>query len=62
MAPGCPERIDLQFLKYIWTFEKREAPKFAAMLASHGRDIPVLTLKSFQESDELLSRLPAVNE
>lgn len=62
MAPGCPERIDLQFLKYIWTFEKREAPKFAAMLASHGRDIPVLTLKSFQESDELLSKLPAVNE
>jgi adenylate kinase family enzyme len=59
MAPGCPEQIDLQFLQYIWTFEKREAPQFEAMLASHGRGIPVLTLESFRESDELLSLLPA---
>lgn len=62
MAPGCPEKIDLQFLQYIWTFEKREAPQFEEMLASHGRGIPVLTLKSFRESDELLSLLPPINE
>jgi adenylate kinase family enzyme len=61
MAPGCPEKIDLKFLHYIWTFEKREAPQFEAMLASHGCDVPVLTLRSFQESNELLSRLPAAN-
>ena len=57
MAPGCPEHIDLKFLKYIWTFEQKEAPQFEKMLAKHGRHVPVLTLKSFRESDELLSLL-----
>jgi adenylate kinase family enzyme len=57
MAPGCPEHIDLKFLKYIWTFERKEAPQFAEMLLRHGANVPVLTLRSFWESDELLARL-----
>ncbi|EJZ21433.1 AAA family ATPase [Rhizobium sp. Pop5] len=61
MAPGCPEKIDLQFLHYIWTFERREAPQFESVLAHHGAGIPVLTLRSFRESDELFSLLPVVN-
>jgi adenylate kinase family enzyme len=26
MAPGCAERIDLEFLRYIWTFRKEQRP------------------------------------
>lgn len=59
MAPGCPERIDLKFLHYVWTFERREAPQFEEMLARHGRHVPVLTLKSYREGDELLALLRA---
>lgn len=57
MAPGCPERLNWKFLKYIWTFEREEVPQFEEMLSLHGRDVPVLTLKSHRESDELLARL-----
>nr|WP_319391497.1 hypothetical protein [uncultured Cohaesibacter sp.] len=27
MAPGCPERFDWHFLKYVWTFPKTQRPK-----------------------------------
>lgn len=57
MAPGCPEQLDWAFLRYIWTFEKKEAPQFTEMLALHARHVPVLTLRSYREGDELLARL-----
>ncbi len=57
MAPGCPERLDWKFLRYIWTFERDEAPQFQEMLARHGGHVPVVTLKSYRDGEELLSRL-----
>lgn len=27
MAPGCPERIDVEFFRYVWTFRKLQRPK-----------------------------------
>ncbi|AYG59076.1 AAA family ATPase [Rhizobium jaguaris] len=57
MAAGCPERLTSTFLRYIWTFEREEVPQFMEMLALHGRQVPVLTLKSYREGDELLARL-----
>lgn len=57
MAPGCPERLDWKFLRYIWTFERDEAPQFQEMLARHGAHVPVVTLKSYRDGEDLLSRL-----
>ncbi|MDE1993580.1 MAG: AAA family ATPase [Rhizobiaceae bacterium] len=57
MAPGCPEQLDWAFLRYIWTFEKQEAPQFAEMLGLHGKHVPVVMLRSYREGDELLARL-----
>ncbi|MBN8952113.1 MULTISPECIES: ATPase AAA [unclassified Rhizobium] len=57
MAPGCPERLDWKFLRYIWTFERDEAPQFEGMLARHGGNVPVVTLKSYRDGEELLSLL-----
>ena len=57
MAPGCPERLDWKFLRYIWTLERDEAPQFQEMLEQHGRNVPVVTLKSYREGEDLLSRL-----
>jgi len=57
MAPGCPERLDWKFLRYIWTFEHDEAPQFQEMLERHGRNVPVVTLKSYRDGEDLLSRL-----
>lgn len=32
MAPGCPEKIDWEFLRYIWNFERTETPESARRL------------------------------
>ena len=36
LAPGCPERFDPEFLRYIWTFNSRERPKVVAALERFG--------------------------
>lgn len=36
MAPGCIEKIDYEFLNYIWTFEQKFAPRVVAELVKHS--------------------------
>lgn len=59
MAPGCPERLDWEFLHYIWNFERIFAPKVAAGLAEHGSDVPVFQLKTRAQMRRLLDLLGA---
>ncbi len=61
MADGCPERIDADFLRYVWNFEKTESPEIEENLAAYGRDVPVCVLKSRRENDRLLARIRAVH-
>ena len=30
MAQGCPEKIDLEFFRYVWTFREKQRPKLVA--------------------------------
>jgi len=57
MAPGCIEKVDWEFLRFIWTFEEKFAPLVLAGLARHGPDVPVLQLKSRGEMRRLLDLL-----
>ncbi|WP_348272275.1 hypothetical protein [Ensifer sp. LC11] len=57
MADECPERIDLDFLRYIWNFERRDAVEIEAQLASYA-ELPVLVLKSYKETASLLAKIP----
>lgn len=61
MADNCPEKIDLEFLTYVWNFEKTESPEIEENLAAFGPDVPVCMLKSRGENGRLLARLAAVN-
>lgn len=36
MAPGCPERIDLDFLKYVWSYRQKQQPKVEAVVEALG--------------------------
>ncbi|MCF6370771.1 P-loop NTPase family protein [Rhizobium halophilum] len=56
MTPGCPERLDLDFLRYIWNFERDHAPVIAA-LAAYEPAMPLLELKSRRQVRELLDSL-----
>lgn len=55
MAPGCPERLDREFLTYIWHFRRDVRPRLAAVLDDYpGR---CATCRSPREAERLLARL-----
>lgn len=57
MAPGCIEKVDREFLEFIWTFEQKFSPRIVAGLAEHGPEVPVLQLKSRRQMSQLLDLL-----
>lgn len=57
MAPGCIEKVDWEFLRFIWTFEEKFTPRVLAGLVEHGPNVPVLQLKSRGEMRQLLDLL-----
>ncbi|WP_457583012.1 AAA family ATPase [Ensifer canadensis] len=57
MARGCVEKVDWDFLEFIWTFEDKFSPRIVAGLAEHGPDVPVLQLKSRRQMQRLLDLL-----
>lgn len=54
MAPNCPERVSREFVRYIWTFETEQTPKILAGFDTHSGEMPVLVLKSRDETARLL--------
>ncbi|WP_296100462.1 AAA family ATPase [uncultured Agrobacterium sp.] len=55
MAEGCPEPLpNLEFLTYIWTFEKRHAPIFERNFDLYGPQVPIFQVKSRGEARRLL--------
>lgn len=60
MAPGCKEKIDWEFLRFIWTFEEKFSPRVVAGLVEHGSEVPVFQLTSRRQMRELLDLLAAL--
>jgi hypothetical protein len=60
MADNCPEKIDFEFLHYIWTFERLATPKILRELAAHGQGVPLLTLRSREDADRLVASFSAL--
>jgi len=57
MAENCPERVTLEFLSYIWNFEKTESPEIEQKLADYGSEVPVLVVRSHAQTRVLLDIL-----
>ncbi len=57
MAPGCPEKLDWEFLRYVWTFDNRFAPLVVASLVQNGPEVPVFQLNSRRQMRRLLDLL-----
>ena len=55
MAQGCPEKFpDLEFLSYIWNFERKHAPLFVKNIDKYGSNIPVVILESHSKINSML--------
>ena len=46
IAPGCPERIDRQHLRYIWDYPRQHRGRMLGHVARHAPDTPFIRLTS----------------
>jgi adenylate kinase family enzyme len=60
MAPGCPEKFDLVFYRYVWTYHALQRPKLAAYLAELRPDQRLVTFTTRAQADDFLARPEAV--
>jgi adenylate kinase family enzyme len=49
MAPGCPERIDMEFVRWILTYPETRRPSVLKRLADAGTGVRVVRLRSTRE-------------
>jgi len=55
MAPGCTERFDWAFMKYIWKYQRKVRPRLCAKLAEFRGNL--IVLRSPAEAEAYLARL-----
>ena len=53
MAEGCPEKIDWEFLRWIWTYNKQHRKKFLEMLGQLPEE-KVIIFKNRREVQQFL--------
>ena len=54
MAPGCPEKIDLAFYRYVWTYRAVQRPKMLVYFAGLRPDQRFVTFTSRAQANEFL--------
>jgi adenylate kinase family enzyme len=59
MAPGCPEQVDFEFLKYVWTYRALQRPKLLDYFSGLRGDQRFVTFTSRAHADDFLARAEA---
>lgn len=57
MREGCDEKIDWDFIKYIWNFPKKSYPRIYSAVKEHGQHAQFITLRNFKETENFLNNL-----
>lgn len=57
MAEGCPERFDLAFLWWVWTFPKRSRSKIISRLDANSRLKRVVRIQNNAEAEKFLGEV-----
>jgi adenylate kinase family enzyme len=60
MAPGCPEKIDLEFFRYVWTYRAKQRPTLLAYFEGLRPDQNFVTFTERAQADRYLSDLARV--
>ncbi len=58
MAEGCPERLDVEFFRFVrwvWDYPRRSRPKVLARLAAAGDGKRIIRLRSRREVGRFLA-------
>ena len=57
MGPGCNEKFDLEFLRWVWQFPGKTVPAIEARLAKLGTHVKLIRLCSPKEVEFFLSEV-----
>jgi adenylate kinase family enzyme len=55
LAEGCPDRFDMAFLRYVWSFPARHRPRIVAGIAQLGGHLHVIRLDSDHDAESFLA-------
>lgn len=58
MAPGCPERLDVDFLKYVWSYPGEHLPRVLRKVEEQGKSDALVRLRSRRQTREWLGGVP----
>lgn len=61
MGEGCPERLDFEFLKYVWNFNKTELPETLKKLES-DHNAEVIKISNKKEFEKLKIKITEMFE
>lgn len=59
LAPDCPEKVDWEFLRYVWSFPGKERAQVIAMLAEHGGHLQPAVFRRDRDALRFLDCLAA---
>jgi adenylate kinase family enzyme len=57
MAEGCPEKLDREFISWVWNYSRRSRPGVVKLLHEHSESKKVVWLRSNLEVERFLKRL-----
>jgi adenylate kinase family enzyme len=55
MAEGCQERLDLNFMRWVWNYKKRTRPKIVKLIEENSGSKRVIWLQSNAEVERFLA-------
>jgi adenylate kinase family enzyme len=59
MAPGCPEKFDWEFWRYVWTYRAVRRPKLLAYFSALRADQRLVTFTARAQAADFLARAGA---
>lgn len=57
MAEGCPEKIDLEFFRYVWTYRRQQRPKLIEYFSGLRADQSLVCFTNRGQADDYLNKL-----
>ena len=56
MAPGCPEKFDLEFFRYVWTYRQLQRPKLLQYFQGLRPDQALISFANRAQADHYLKK------
>jgi adenylate kinase family enzyme len=57
MAPGCDEKMDLEFFMWVWNYPKRSKPEKELVMKRYAKEKTIVRLRSNSEIEEFLQAI-----